>query len=312
MPFAHPRDIPPGTAAAVLGAGHSLGTPNPGAENGPYFLRALSRAHTWSARRPSVLDLRDGAGPALAGAVDLGDLVLGDGSLEEALDAIERTVGALPDSVVPAVIGGDHTVTLPVVGALAARRERPFSVVQFDHHLDLQIWDGAPGDPAAARERIFHTNVMSHVADRIGAGRLVQVGVAPYATVEEAAADAAPGWFRSIGRQLSVLSPELDDPDAFREAVGSGDVYITVDIDVLDRSVMASTGYPAEIGLGVRELLRLIDVVLSQGRLVGFDVAEFAADAEARDARTLADAGRASLVFLHLLSWACRQGATLD
>lgn len=309
LPSARLGAIPQGTVAGVLGAGHSLGTPNAGAENGPFFLRTLSKAYTWAAATPGIYDLRRRCAP-LTGAVDLGDIDFGGMALDEALSAVETAVGALPPSVVPAVIGGDHTVTSAVVTALAARREAPFNVVQFDHHLDLQIWDGAPGRAEAPRESIFHTNVMSHVSDRIGQGRLIQVGVAPYATVEMDSMHAMPGYFEAIGEQVSLLSPVLEDAAAFQSVVGRGrDVYLTVDVDVLDQSAMSSTGYPAAVGLGLRELLRLIDLTLSCNRLIGFDVVEFAAARDARDAKTLADAGRAALIFLHLLGWACLQAS---
>ncbi|MET9730307.1 arginase family protein [Streptomyces sp. NPDC006458] len=300
--------MPPDTAAAVIGSGYSLGTAHEGAENGPFFLRTLSKAHLWGAERPGIVELRRGRVP-LERAVDIGDVVFDGMTLDDAQEALSQVVAALPATAVPAVIGGDHSVTLPVVRALWKRRQRPFTVVQFDHHLDLQLWDGAPTRDLP-RERIFNTNVMSHVSDLVGPERLLQIGMAPYTTVEADSADGLDGHLKGVGRQLPLLAPELDDPDAFRALVGSGsDVYLTVDIDVLDRSVMSSTGYPAEVGLGTRDLLRLIDWVLRDNRLVGFDLVEFAAPKDARDATTLGDAGRAVLVFLHLLNRACRQSA---
>ncbi len=306
LPFAGIKQIPSGTRAVVLGAGTALGSPHGGAENGPYFLRTVSKAYSWGARQPTLIDVRRGV-PALAEIVDLGDLEFGDAPVPMVLDQIRAVIAALPDQVVPAVLGGDHTVTLPVVTALAARRE-PFTVLQFDHHLDLQTWDGAPGDPRAARDPIFHTNVMSHVADVLGPGRLLQVGVSPYAVVEDTSAPAMASYLASVGRQVPVLAPELD-ADAFRAVVGSGgDLYVTVDVDVLDDAEMSSTGYPADVGLAMRTLLELIDVALASNHLVGFDVVEFVAARDARDRKTLADASRAAHIFLHLLTWAGRQG----
>ncbi|MFJ3206062.1 arginase family protein [Streptomyces sp. NPDC086989] len=303
-----PDAVPPDAAAAVVGSGYSLGSAHEGAENGPFFLRTLSRAHTWGAERPGIVQLRNGRVP-LEHAVDIGDVLFDGMALGDAQEALAQVIAALPAGTVPAVIGGDHTVTLPVVEALWKRRRRPFTVVQFDHHLDVQIWDGAPTWDVP-REPIFNTNVMSHVSDLVGHERLLQIGVAPYATVEADSADGLDGYLHGVGRQLPLLAPELDDPEGFRAALGTGtDVYLTVDIDVLDRSVMSSTGYPAEAGLGTRDLLRLIDWVLRDNRLVGFDLVEFAAPADARDATTLSDASRAVLVFLHLLNWACRQAA---
>ncbi|MFD9002369.1 arginase family protein [Streptomyces sp. NPDC059582] len=315
LPFADPDRVPAGTVAAVVGVGHSLGSPHKGAEHGPFFLRTVSKEYTWAAESARIYDLRHGVG-LFDRVVDVGDLDLApdltpgpaEPTLTEVLDAVRALVAALPPRVAPCVIGGDHTVTLPIVTALAERREAPFTVVQFDHHLDLQIWDGAPARPRE-REPIFHTNVMSHVSDVIGPGRLLQVGVSPFATVEEDSAHALPQFLRSIGRQVCVSAPEIDDAPAFREIVGQGeDIYVSVDVDVLDAADMSSTGYPATVGLSTRRLLRLIDLALTDNRLIGFDVVEFAAGREDRSPRTLADAQRAALVFVHLLGWVSRQG----
>ncbi|MFJ9847864.1 arginase family protein [Streptomyces sp. NPDC101150] len=296
--------IPSGAAAAVIGAGTSLGAPHRGAENGPHFLRTLSKHYTWSAQEPSIWEIDRGRIP-LERAVDVGDVVTADGTLDGVLAALRSTVLALPPAVRPCVIGGDHSITLPVVQALQQRRQAPFTVVQFDHHLDLQIWEGRMG---AERDAIFHTNVMSHVSDVVGPGRLVQIGIAPHATLEASNAPAMVHYLRSVGRQISLLAPELGDASAFQQALGrDGDVYLTVDVDVLDSSAMSTTGYPAPIGLSVRELLRNIDLTLQHNRLIGFDVVEFGAPKECREAKALADGGRAALVFQHLLSWACRQ-----
>lgn len=136
-------DLPSGTAAAVLGAGSSLGSAHDGSENGPFFLRILSKVHTWAADDPGVFTLRHGRN-ALRGIADLGDLDFTGMQLSQALDTIADAVRALPTDVAPCVIGGDHSITLPVVRVLAERRTEPFLVVQFDHHLDLQIWEAPP------------------------------------------------------------------------------------------------------------------------------------------------------------------------
>jgi arginase family enzyme len=308
LPVVSVSDVPSGTVGAVLGACYSLGSPHRGTENAAFFLRTMSRHFTWAASDPAVFDLGHGVAP-LRRIIDLGDLDFRGMTLEGALAATERLVRSLPNDVAPCVIGGDHTVTLAVVRALRARRPRPFQVIQFDHHLDLQIWDAAPARADVNREPVFHTNVMSHVSDCVGPGRLIQVGVSPYVTVEAEATGAMNDYLAGVGRQITVVSPEIDDPDAFRAAVGTGeDVYVTVDVDVLDAAVMAATGYPAEAGgLSMRRLLRLIDLVARHNHVVGFDVVEFAADREDRSKATLADAHRAALIVLHLLSWVGRQ-----
>lgn len=309
FPFMPLDEVPGNTSVAILGAGSALGTPHDGAQNGPYFLRTMTKAYTWASSNPIILDLQSGQAVATRIA-DVGDAELDGLDLQAALTEIETIIRRLPMATAPGVIGGDHSITLPVVRALFEKRERPFLVVQFDHHLDLQVWPPTVV-PGQSRDPVFHTNVMSHVSDLLGPGNLLQIGVFPYLAVD---ADLRPGigrLLRSSGRQISLASHALDDPAQFQRIVGTGqDVYLTIDLDVLDAAEMSSTGYPASFGLRVRELLRLIELVLMHNHLIGFDVVEFAAARDDRTPKTLADAGRAVLVFLHLLSCA-RNGHSL-
>lgn len=314
LPFHDVDDVPEHAVAAVLGAGHSVGTAHDGAENGPFFLRTVSKEYTWAAARPRLIDLRHGGSP-LAGIVDLGDVPPAS-NVPGSLDAIESVIRRLPPGTAPCLIGGDHSVSLAPVRALAGRYPQGLTVIQFDHHLDLQIWDQGPLE-TTPREPVFNTNVMSHISDQVGPGGLIQVGVSPYATVEAECAHALAGLLASVGTQVCLHSREIEDDDAFRAIAGAGrHVYLSIDVDVLDRSVMSSTGYPAEAGLSFARLLRLIDLVAEHNTVVGFDVVEFAAAAGNRDRTTLGDAQRATRIFLHVLgllerqATACSAGGT--
>ncbi|MEU5761275.1 arginase family protein [Nocardia sp. NPDC047648] len=292
--------VPCDAAAVVLGVGTSLGSALPGTENGPYFLRRMTRAHTWSATRPQIFELNQRT--VLDQVVDLGDLDTGEASLDAVLAAVELIVSRLPGHVVPFVIGGDHSITLPIVRALAGKREHPFLVVQFDHHLDLQIWGEDFADTQTPREPIFNTNVMSHVSDVVGPGGVIQVGVGPLATFESSGADRIDSYLHRVGHQISITAAACHDPRALQAIVGeSRDIYITVDVDVLASSEMSSTNYPAEIGLSASVLIEMINSILEKNTLIGFDMVEFAAPRDARDPKTLNDAARAALIFLEAL-----------
>jgi arginase family enzyme len=143
---------------------------------------------------------------------------------------------------------------------------------------------------------------MSHVSDLIGDGRLIQLRVAPCATVEQGSEQTALAYQARVGSQISDTGPELVDEARPAALAGAGrDVYLTIDVDVLDRAWMSATGYPADIGLTPAQLLRLIDIVLKGNTLIGCDVVEFAARRDDRDPKTLADGGRAVTILLHLL-----------
>ena len=309
IPRADPAAVDPDVPAAVIGAGTSLGSAHTGSENGPYFIRTLSKQYTWSAKDPFVFNV-DHPRPLLAGPVDVGDVAAGDSSLPSYLAALRGLVSGLPLGVAPCVLGGDHSITLAVVQGLQDRGTPTFDVVQFDHHLDLQLWGEVAPCLAGDLEPVFNTNVMSHVSRALQPGGLTQVGVGPYAAVESASWDAVRQYLDRVGPRISVLSPVLHDDDLFRTGIAAGEnVYVTIDVDVLQPAEMSSTPYPATVGLSVVQLLKLIDLVLAGRHLVGFDVVEFAAAREDRSRKTLADAARAALIVLRLLSWASRQTA---
>ncbi len=211
-------------------------------------------------------------------------------------DNLGRVVSELPRGVVPAVLGGDHSLTLGAVASLA-RQHDDLLVVQFDHHLDVQIWGGDQFDP------LFNTNVMSHVASILGDGRCTQIGVGQFAAVERSQVDSVVDELRRVGTQIP-LRQSISRAEVCSGVGTARPIYITFDVDVLVSTEMSSTSYPAPAGISVRDALDLIDVVLEGNFLVGCDIVEFSAPRESRDEKTLSDGARASLIFAHLISYA--------
>lgn len=301
LPVTRLSDIPPGTRVAIFGASSSRGSAHSGAENGPYFLRTLSRSLSWWGSRPTVLDVLSGKS-VLDSVVDLGDIELADSDLNTTLKLVEKLVNSLPNDVVPALMGGDHTLSLPVINALRSKRSRPFSVIQFDHHLDLQIWNVKEVDGHRDLDSIFNTNVMSHVVQVIGSGRLIQIGIDPFLIAELDERAEVMDILSRTGARIPIGSPILSSDSSFVDALHeTEDVYITVDVDVLSDSQMSSTGYPSPVGLDSTRLLELLNLIGQKHRIVGFDVVELAATREDRQPKTLADVQRALLIFMTLV-----------
>ncbi len=277
----------------LFGVPSALGSPHVGSRNGPYFLRRLTQRFTWACRDSAFIDIRQDAAP-IEGAADAGDIKPGK-SLSSLVADIETVIRKLPAGSAPIAVGGDHSITLPIVRALQTRMRRPLTVVCFDHHLDHQYW-------ARLLDPLFHTNVMTHVSETIGAGRLIQIGIEPVQTVPAALVE----WYASrlvdFGKQIALLTPEIEDDAAVLDAVGcDGDVYISVDVDVLPRHQMRATAYPADIGLPLERVVALIQLIAAHNRIVGADLVEFAADRDNRDPEILADGARASILLYELL-----------
>ncbi len=184
-----------------------------------------------------------------------------EGTHEEALLRIKEAVAkVLKLGKMPVVLGGEHTVT---VGVLQAYVEsgRKFGVVQFDAHADLKdTYEDSPYSHACAMKRAYDMGIP-----------VFQVGIRSL-TYEEA-------LFR---KQHNIKSLDADVlahdgipapllPDDFPE-----DVFITVDIDALDSSIMPATGTPEPGGLTWYQLMDALESIISERNVIGFDLVELA------------------------------------
>ncbi|MDD3618372.1 MAG: agmatinase [Desulfobulbaceae bacterium] len=157
-------------------------------------------------------------------------------------------------------LGGEHSVTVGLVRA-AARKFGNLSVLQFDAHSDLRPeYEGSPFN---------HACVMSRVSEICG---VVQVGIRSMDKAEWDAAD----------RDRIVFAHDLNKygMNAAAEALEllTDTVYITVDLDVLDPSVMPSTGTPEPGGLDWYTLTGLIRRAAGERTIIGMDVVELLPD----------------------------------
>ena len=183
-----------------------------------------------------------------------------EGALENVLAQISAaTFELLEAGKFPVVLGGEHSLTPPVVSAMA-RKYKNLSVLQIDAHADLR--DSYQGNPAS------HACAMRRVVEICPA---VQVGIRSLC-VEEA--EAIPRlrtkvlWARDIARAplktwiakvLASLSPR---------------VYLTIDLDGFDPSLVPATGTPEPGGLDWYQVTALIRAVAARKQIVGMDVVE--------------------------------------
>jgi agmatinase len=250
--------------AAVLGIPFDSGVSyRPGARFGPAHIRESSRL-----LRPYNPALQ--ASPFAAQQVaDAGDLAVNPFSIEEAITTIERGARALLERA-PFVLtlGGDHTVALPLLRAMAAVHG-PLAVVHFDAHLDT--WDTYFG-AAYTHGTPFRRAAEEGLLDRTGC---LHIGIrGPLYTGEDLTQDT------ELGFQV-VSAPEIEDlgvagmTDRIRHRVGDRPVYVSVDIDVLDPAHAPGTGTPEAGGLSSRELLATLRS-FARLNLVGADIVEVA------------------------------------
>ncbi|TYT62116.1 agmatinase [Natrialba swarupiae] len=264
MRMPHTYDLSDGVEAdaAFLGIPFDDATTyRPGARFGP---RAIREASTLLKPYNSITEtnLQEYS------IVDHDDVPVVPGYIEETFAEIEERVGyVLESGVIPAIAGGDHSTTLPVLRAVA-EKHGPVSLVQFDAHSDL--WTEYFGKDhnhgttvhTAIEEGLIDPETSIRIGDRGGLYSaddvdLIEDSGIEYLTTEEAASRG----FDSLGDRIH---DRVDGP-----------AFATIDIDVVDPAFAPGTGTPMPGGLTSREILRLTRS-LHDIDLVGFDLVEVA------------------------------------
>ncbi len=252
-----------GLDVAVLGVPMDIGTSwRSGTRFGPKEVRAES-----AMLRP--YNLATGAAPFDSLQVaDIGDLAINTFSLSASLRIIKESYDAiLKYDAMPLAIGGDHSITLPILRAMA-RRHGPLALIHVDAHADVN--DEMFG------ERETHGTVFrrAHEEGLINPSKTYQIGLRGTGYSAEDFTEAA-GWgFQQFpahelwGRSLSTLGGEI------RRDIGTElPVYVTYDIDSLDPAYAPGTGTPEIGGLTTPQAMELIRA-LKGLNIVGCDLVE--------------------------------------
>lgn len=197
---------------------------------------------------------------------DCGDVDVAPISIERTYAAIERRVAAIVEQgAVPVSVGGDHSVTLPVLRALA-RRHGPVGLVHFDAHPDT--WDEYFGS------KFFHGTPFRRAVEEglLDPRRMIQVGIrGPLYSADDFA------FHDRHGIEVIRIESVKEQGTAWvGERFGrlrGGPVYCSFDIDAVDPAYAPATGTPEVGGLSSYEALALVRA-LAGVTLVGADVVE--------------------------------------
>jgi agmatinase len=186
-----------------------------------------------------------------------------DGDLEACLARIRDCVRPLRGKFL-LCLGGEHSVTYGVVDGLV-NDPAEVTVVQIDAHGDL-------ADKLNSRNW-SHGTVMRRLWER--GCRLMQIGIRSMTRAEYEVATAGPRITTYFMHRLE--EQWLEVLDVLRRLEGK--VYLTVDVDGLDPSIIPSTGTPQPGGLSWRQMMEILRVLMTESRcqLIGADVVEFIA-----------------------------------
>lgn len=203
-----------------------------------------------SAGNPWTERLRDLSSPD--GLTDAGDVPLSQtdaarAEIEESIDAIFVAGGR------PLALGGDHSVTYPIV-RVVGRRHRPLTIVHVDAHPDLYETFGG--------DRFSHASPLARIMEEGLATRLLQIGIRARNAHQQ--------------RQAERFGVETIDMQAWVAGVRpsvDGQVYLSVDLDALDPAYAPGVSHREPGGLSVRDVVGIVQDL--GGTLVGADVVEF-------------------------------------
>jgi agmatinase len=183
-----------------------------------------------------------------------------DGTLDEVISEIfTAQLGLLEDEKFTVALGGEHSLTPPLVSA-TAKKYKNLSVLQIDAHADLR--DEYQGNPAS------HACAMRRVVEICPA---VQVGIRSL-SVEEA--QAIPRLHTSIYWAKDIARAPLKSWIAKVLADLSPNVYLTIDLDGFDPAIVPATGTPEPGGLDWMQVTSLVRAVADHKKIVGMDVVE--------------------------------------
>jgi arginase len=185
---------------------------------------------------------------------DAGDLDLSRSDGSAAFEAIEGKIDSLLQSgQCPVSLGGDHSITYPILLAFA-RYHAPLTIIHFDAHPDL--YDEFEGS------RVSHACPFARIMEEKLAARLVQIGIRTMGRNQ-----------REQAAKFSVDVIEMRSLPAYDRMKVKGPVYISFDMDVLDPAFAPGVSHWEPGGMSVREAIAHLHAI--EGEIVGADLVEF-------------------------------------
>ena len=172
------------------------------------------------------------------------------GDVDKTIERVRFVVSKiLKDKKIPALLGGEHSISIGAFNAL-----ENVTVLQLDAHADLRDeYEGCRNSHACVMRRAFEKH------------EIIQVGIRSLDKEE----------FEFIEKnKIKCFFREDTNAEKIADAVKNKDVYVTIDIDVLDPSVAPGVGTPQPDGLSYSELINILKKITATSNVVGFDLVE--------------------------------------
>ncbi len=226
-------------------------TNRPGARFGPNAIRQAS--HMLCGDEHPYFDTTP-----INDTADLGNLALPNTSLEAMRAALQPQAAALIAKHTCAWLGGDHSITLPLLRAYKAHYKQPLAVIHFDAHCDT--WQSHFGEPSGHGTWVYEA-IQEGLVD---AKLFTQIGIRSSGVREarEYVNDQGGRIYTARdlrGRDGDALQTVIDEVRAKMHAAGNPPCYLTFDIDALDPAYAPGTGTPEVGGLTTAQAMTLLE-----------------------------------------------------
>ncbi len=192
---------------------------------------------------------------------DMGNMDLGADPVY-AEETIKEGIALLPGHAVPIFLGGEHSITPPIVEALAQKSPGSLGILVLDAHLDLRDTFGCT--------RYSHACASRRILEKKGIGAYACIGIRSGSREEFS--------FAKEGAITYCTSSDVDKKgindvlDRALEQLNCERLYLSIDLDVLDPSFAPAVGNPEPFGLSSRDVSRAVDRIAP--RAVGLDINE--------------------------------------
>lgn len=195
--------------------------------------------------------------------VDYGDIyilpTLTESNMKMITDGIKEI---LDKKVFPVIIGGDHSISFPIVQAYG---DMPMDIIHFDTHLDF--FD----DYMGVGMRYSHGNPIKRISELSNVGKITQIGIRGLENSKFMVDEANK-------RGSNIITADKIHKNGVKWTIAripsAKNIYVTIDIDVLDPSVAPGTGTPEFGGLSYLQLVEVLRALPEKGNIIGFDIVE--------------------------------------
>lgn len=269
-----------GNQVAFIGIPCDHGSSRPGSRFGPQLLRERSGSinfrnnginHLFNLKsKQNVFQFKN--------VYDFGNIYFSKNDFDSCLNKVREVLNYIPDNVIPISIGGDHSFTLPIIEALYLKKNKPFTVIQLDNHLDIQLWGEFIDSQPKKLDKVSHSNFISWMHSKMPQLKLLQLGVSNYQSIGEIHQEIEIGnYLSNIGTQITDMEFLLSNSinEILDKVPIDSDVYLTLDVDIINSSIMKNTGFPSPTGITFQQLYQLTKVICEKNNIIGIDIMEF-------------------------------------